>query len=274
MLLHPVSPRRPRASSAFTLIELLVVIAIIAILAAILFPVFAQAREKARQTSCLSNLKNMGTAFAMYASDYDSTLIPPNVMVPGPNGLDRVSWDRLAQPYIKNYQILACPSDSVSPQVQAPWGVRVRRSYSMPMNMGWDYTVDTNASKNYGTYAVSEASLQFPAITVHLLERNNCQSAQNWGWCSVTEGMQGADGRAHYRHSGTNNILYADGHAKAANGGTNRAAILPGYQCWPQRAANSAADFYYSPLNASPNLYGRLPTHDGINITCPGGTAQ
>ena len=68
----PLSPRVSR-SSGFTLIELLVVIAIIAILAAILFPVFAQAREKARQTSCLSNQKQIGTAALMYVQDYDET---------------------------------------------------------------------------------------------------------------------------------------------------------------------------------------------------------
>src|SRR5512141_1598055 len=68
----------PRSNkTAFTLIELLVVIAIIAILAAILFPVFAQAREKARQAMCESTLKQLGTAFAMYASDYDSTFPTP-----------------------------------------------------------------------------------------------------------------------------------------------------------------------------------------------------
>src|SRR5450432_2383849 len=74
--MHPFS-FRTRSSKAFTLIELLVVIAIIAILAAILFPVFAQAREKARQTSCLSNLKQLGLGFLMYASDNDGYFPAP-----------------------------------------------------------------------------------------------------------------------------------------------------------------------------------------------------
>ncbi len=69
----------------FTLIELLVVIAIIAILAAILFPVFAQAREKARQTTCTSNLKQIGTAFMMYVQDYDETYPPWTGMCPDPS---------------------------------------------------------------------------------------------------------------------------------------------------------------------------------------------
>src|SRR5438045_6933372 len=68
-----------RRRDGFTLIELLVVIAIIAILAAILFPVFAQAREKARQTSCLNNCKQLGIALMMYAGDYDDTLPPAKI---------------------------------------------------------------------------------------------------------------------------------------------------------------------------------------------------
>jgi prepilin-type N-terminal cleavage/methylation domain-containing protein/prepilin-type processing-associated H-X9-DG protein len=97
-----------RRSSAFTLIELLVVIAIIAILAAILFPVFAQAREKARQTSCLSNTKQLALAHLMYMQDYDERIASSWCFgFPG-------DFSFFVQPYIKNLAILHCPSNSVS----------------------------------------------------------------------------------------------------------------------------------------------------------------
>lgn len=91
----------------FTLIELLVVIAIIAILAAILFPVFARAREKARQSSCLSNVKQLCTAALMYAQDYDDRL-------PFASNYGQY-WYMVLQPYVKNSQLFVCPSKPRDP---------------------------------------------------------------------------------------------------------------------------------------------------------------
>ena len=98
--------------TGFTLIELLVVIAIIAILAAILFPVFAQARAKARGIACLSNVKQVGTAFAMYVQDYDETT--PSMWGRSgscqPSGLNcSQEWWFGLFPYIKNVDLLYCP---------------------------------------------------------------------------------------------------------------------------------------------------------------------
>jgi prepilin-type N-terminal cleavage/methylation domain-containing protein/prepilin-type processing-associated H-X9-DG protein len=118
---------------AFTLIELLVVIAIIAILAAILFPVFSQAREKARQSNCTSNFRNVSMAVQQYLQDYDElfpltrpapwvtghryVVAPPEVLIDFPPPLDDRStrpagWANSTQPYARNYQILHCPSTS------------------------------------------------------------------------------------------------------------------------------------------------------------------
>ena len=98
-----------RNTTAFTLIELLVVIAIIAILAAILFPVFAQAREQARKTSCLSNTKQIGLAVLMYTQDYDEQfpLATDSQTATDPNHF--FTWQDLVQPYMKSYNLVLCP---------------------------------------------------------------------------------------------------------------------------------------------------------------------
>ena len=120
------------ARRGFTLIELLVVIAIIAILAAILFPVFAQAREKARQAACLSNMKQMGTAITMYAQDYDETYNSIYTFQPPAfNAGCRFWWTELLYPYIKNADVFRCPSLSDKRKVaDAPPTVTLQVPYS------------------------------------------------------------------------------------------------------------------------------------------------
>jgi prepilin-type N-terminal cleavage/methylation domain-containing protein/prepilin-type processing-associated H-X9-DG protein len=110
MFTHHRSPRSSR--SAFTLIELLVVIAIIAIIAAILFPVFAQVREKARQTACLSNMRQIGTAILAYTQDYDEAIVPSQN---GTTGKNLVSWPSIIFPYVKSADVFVCPSANESP---------------------------------------------------------------------------------------------------------------------------------------------------------------
>src|ERR1700709_2518165 len=113
-----ISRRTQRRESGFTLIELLVVIAIIAILAAILFPVFAQAREKARQATCLSNQKQIGLAILQYNQDYDEeyptsyTLYSPGGVPNTTPDLTPCNWACLALPYIKSTGVFLCPSET------------------------------------------------------------------------------------------------------------------------------------------------------------------
>ena len=101
--------------TGFTLIELLVVIAIIAILAAILFPVFATARDKARQASCLSNAKQISLGILMYAQDYDETFPLEANETAFDKYIYDYTWVHYTQPYVKNLQVFICPSGKMSP---------------------------------------------------------------------------------------------------------------------------------------------------------------
>jgi prepilin-type N-terminal cleavage/methylation domain-containing protein/prepilin-type processing-associated H-X9-DG protein len=138
--LHPV----PKGYPGFTLIELLVVIAIIAILAAILFPVFAQAREKARQTSCLSNMKQIGLGLAMYNQDYDETMPLAFARVPPINGgtENRIPFDQQLKPYIKNDQVFKCPSDA-APRTNPPFWDGSYRTSNLFRSYGYVGQIDT-----------------------------------------------------------------------------------------------------------------------------------
>lgn len=162
---------------AFTLIELLVVIAIIAILAAILFPVFAQAKEAAKKTSCLSNDKQMATALFMYAGDNDDMLCQTSWQS-DPSHPYQVHWSFLMQPYIKNFDMFRCPSNSNPVKPQTPC-LSDSALGQLPMvcdwipTKGYSYIPNYNAMPAHDWLPVSMTSFSFPASTILVTEKRD-----------------------------------------------------------------------------------------------------
>jgi len=213
-----------RTHRAFTLIELLVVIAIIAILAAILFPVFAQARAKARQTTCLSNQKQIGNAVMMYAQDYDETLVP--WAVGSLSSFTPTMFTTNLDTYIKNLQVWTCPSESL--QIAA-------LSRSISMNETYWYDSGTKTYHYSGAAAnlqnavppVVLAQLKTPAsfivmgdATPGVLTSNFTTNVSAYYACTVATKLAAGQpvtstSYTHMiRHSGGANFTFADGHTK------------------------------------------------------------
>ena len=238
-----------RTRNGFTLIELLVVIAIIAILAAILFPVFAKAREKARQATCLSNMKQMGLGVMMYKDDYDQTFPPVFLIMdsawtgPGGNlmGDDTGFWDhawgwqQLIYPYTKNFKVGMCPSSSSKTAVGwMNYGANVSimgytpatdpGSYIATYGMGVknDAAVTNPASKfllmDFGYYQASWLMVCHPFTTSYLpgegayVDKGLCDSSWQSGGYGIYTACQSDYMNA--RHSGGVCVAFADGHAK------------------------------------------------------------
>lgn len=247
--------RSTRFIKGFTLIELLVVIAIIAILAAILFPVFAQAREKARAISCLSNQKQLGTSVMMYVQDYDESF---------PAGLQdswwNCTWYVLIQPYVKNIQILRCPDDTSTTPSGYTWA-GPRLSYGANGYSRYD-GAPYNAWRLHGLMGLQQswistvvtpiAAVTYPAATIMTADKANVFDAQfsspagntyywgpscaffNFGFWSYYTGPDqipngslaatgssyqydpyGPNGAVTPLHSLNANFVMADGHAKS-----------------------------------------------------------
>ena len=168
---------------AFTLIELLVVIAIIAILAAILFPVFAQAKEAAKKTSCLSNDKQMATALFMYAGDNEDTLCQTSWEGDAAHPY-QVHWSFLMQPYIKSYDMFRCASDPAPVKPRYPCASDGDLG-KLPMTCDWipvkgySYIPNYNAIPAHDWLPVSMTNFNSPADTILVTEKRDTKDPKD-----------------------------------------------------------------------------------------------
>jgi len=204
----------------FTLIELLVVIAIIAILAAILFPVFAKAREKARQSSCLSNTKQLALGVLQYSQDYDERFpakwwyfihVPPNQTASS----NYLTWAECILPYVKNDQVFQCPSRQFT-QAQMPY-----TTYPFAYNYNGANTVSASDATAAGLDWCALGTVQMPANMVMLYDGWTMDTwwYAQWHADIINRNPGGAGwGSSTFdtvlRHNDGANVAFVDGHCK------------------------------------------------------------
>jgi prepilin-type N-terminal cleavage/methylation domain-containing protein/prepilin-type processing-associated H-X9-DG protein len=193
-----------KTKAGFTLIELLVVIGIIAILSAILFPVFAKAREKARQTTCSSNQRQIGLALMQYVEDYDETL-------PNRQNANGTNWKVYLNSYIKAKGIWVCPSNPSQGNTDADGtsfapGYAANTANGTPVDQPF---VDINTAS-----PVSLAQLQQPSSTIGIVEFEGIYS--DYRVTSTAWNLWDSPGSLMFAgHTGHANFLFMDGHVKA-----------------------------------------------------------
>ena len=227
-------PKTAPSRNGFTLIELLVVIAIIAILAAILFPVFAQARESARITSCTSNVKQITLAFRQYSQDYDENL-PPRRLVDINTGKVLGNWKHITQPYTKNFDVFKCPSNPAAKKFDE--SDPVSNTYAAgvtPTYRSYFYYQDAYAMSdpnNFSNY--KEVLFQYPASTI-LIGEDKAPEADYGPWKRIYPGLLASDGipgsnwGAYHRGSDRKGTVgFLDGHVKFTDWQTTCSAVNP-----------------------------------------------
>lgn len=214
---HPTRSQR-LAKPGFTLIELLVVIAIIALLAAILFPVFVRARENARRTSCLSNLKQIGLAFHQYQQDYDG-------MYPGWLNDTNQGWAVVLQPYLNSTQIFQCPSESTKGSTVPEGGAYTDYGYSAHFGKIFpgggnrlppkesELQFPSNSIVLFDGAVLSVPGSGLPGSSSYIVDLYEFQARNIDGMSSANSTIH-ASGEASRRHLEGANYLLADGHAK------------------------------------------------------------